>query len=96
MTITYLKSGKPAAERADDDAKVRVIVESTLMDIETRGDAGTREGHRRVCRAPEALEQGGGQFVLVPVPVDVDLSPFRYPSTRQSMIKGLLAGIGVG
>jgi DNA polymerase III epsilon subunit-like protein len=23
MTITYLKSGKPAAERADEDAKVR-------------------------------------------------------------------------
>jgi sulfopropanediol 3-dehydrogenase len=43
MTITYLKSGKPAAERADDDAKVRGIVESTLKDIETRGDTAVRE-----------------------------------------------------
>jgi sulfopropanediol 3-dehydrogenase len=43
MTITYLKSGKPAAERAGDDAKVRGIVESTLKDIETRGDAAVRE-----------------------------------------------------
>jgi len=41
MTITYLKSGKPAAERADDDAKVRGIVESTLKDIETRGDTAS-------------------------------------------------------
>ncbi len=43
MTITYLKRGKPAAERADDDAKVRAIVETTLKDIETRGDATVRE-----------------------------------------------------
>src|SRR3982074_2984958 len=43
MTITYLKSGKPDAERADDDAKVRGIVESTLKDIETRGDTAVRE-----------------------------------------------------
>ncbi len=43
MTITYLKRGKPAAERADDDAKVRAIVETTLRDSETRGDAAVRE-----------------------------------------------------
>ncbi len=43
MTITYLKRGKPASERADDDAKVRATVEATLKDIETRGDAAVRE-----------------------------------------------------
>ncbi len=43
MTITYLKSGKPEAERAEDDAKVRKIVEDTLADIETRGDAAVRD-----------------------------------------------------
>ncbi|MDX8351454.1 histidinol dehydrogenase [Cognatiyoonia sp. IB215182] len=43
MAITYLKSGKPEAERAEDDAKVRKIVEDTLKDIETRGDAAVRE-----------------------------------------------------
>ena len=36
MAIEYLKTGKPETERADDDAKVRGIVESTLKDIETR------------------------------------------------------------
>ena len=43
MTITYLKRGKPASERADDDAKVRATVEATLKDIETRGDAAVRD-----------------------------------------------------
>ena len=41
--ITYLKQGKPADERASDDAKVRSVVESTLADIEQRGDAAVRE-----------------------------------------------------
>ena len=43
MTIEYLKRGKPEAERAEDDAKTRAIVEATLADIETRGDAAVRE-----------------------------------------------------
>ncbi|MBY5934211.1 histidinol dehydrogenase [Tateyamaria omphalii] len=43
MTIEYLKSGKPEAERAEDDAKTRAIVEATLADIEARGDAAVRE-----------------------------------------------------
>lgn len=43
MTIRHLKAGKPAADRAEDDAKVRAVVEATLKDIETRGDAAVRE-----------------------------------------------------
>ncbi len=43
MTITYLKSGKAAAERAEDDAKTRQIVEAALSDIEARGDVAVRE-----------------------------------------------------
>lgn len=43
MAITHLKSGKPASARAEDDAKVRAVVESTLADIEARGDAAVRE-----------------------------------------------------
>ncbi|MEM1301547.1 MAG: histidinol dehydrogenase [Pseudomonadota bacterium] len=39
----YLKQGKPAAERAEDDAKVRGIVEGILGDIEALGDAAVRE-----------------------------------------------------
>jgi sulfopropanediol 3-dehydrogenase len=43
MVVTYLKSGKPESERAEDDAKVRGIVETTLGDIAARGDAAVRE-----------------------------------------------------
>ncbi|MFT7146583.1 MAG: sulfopropanediol 3-dehydrogenase, partial [Yoonia sp.] len=43
MAITYLKSGKPESERAEDDAKVRGIVETTLADIADRGDAAVRD-----------------------------------------------------
>ncbi|WP_187429443.1 Sulfopropanediol 3-dehydrogenase [Roseobacter fucihabitans] len=43
MTIEYLKTGKPASERADDDAKTRASVEAILADIEARGDAAVRE-----------------------------------------------------
>jgi sulfopropanediol 3-dehydrogenase len=43
LAIQYLKSGKPAEARADDDAKVRTAVEGILKDIETRGDAAVRD-----------------------------------------------------
>lgn len=43
MTVEYLKSGKPDAERAEDDAKTRAVVEETLKNIEINGDAAVRE-----------------------------------------------------
>ncbi|WP_445942860.1 histidinol dehydrogenase, partial [Roseicyclus sp.] len=43
MAITHLKRGKPEAERAEDDAKVRVSVEGFLADIAARGDAAVRD-----------------------------------------------------
>ncbi|MEP2680762.1 MAG: histidinol dehydrogenase [Sulfitobacter sp.] len=43
MTITFLKKGKSDAARADDDAKTRAVVETTLQSIEARGDAAVRE-----------------------------------------------------
>ncbi|MBD1202937.1 MAG: histidinol dehydrogenase [Rhodobacteraceae bacterium] len=43
MTITYLKRGKPADQRAEDDAAVRATVETVLADIEARGDAAIRD-----------------------------------------------------
>ena len=38
MTITYLKQGKPEADRAEDDMHTASIVATTLKDIENRGD----------------------------------------------------------
>ena len=43
MSITYLKTGKPAADRAEEDAQVAGAVAATLKDIETRGDVAVRE-----------------------------------------------------
>ena len=43
MSITWLKRGKPEAERAADDAQVRSTVETVLADISTRGDAAVRD-----------------------------------------------------
>ncbi|MDA8756786.1 histidinol dehydrogenase [Amylibacter sp.] len=43
MTVEYLKSGKPDAERAEDDAKTKIVVEETLKNIEINGDAAVRE-----------------------------------------------------
>ncbi len=38
-----LKRGRDAAQRAEDDSKVRATVEGILADIERRGDAAIRE-----------------------------------------------------
>ena len=43
MSVTYLKTGKPAADRAEEDAQVAGAVAATLKDIETRGDVAVRE-----------------------------------------------------
>ena len=42
MAIEYLKRGKSADERAEDDARVREVVENTLAEIETGGDEAVR------------------------------------------------------
>ena len=38
MAVTHLKHGKPEAEWAEDDARVRMSVEGFLADIAARGD----------------------------------------------------------
>ena len=43
MAIDHLKRSKPEADRAEDDAKTRAVVEATLADIEARGDAAVRD-----------------------------------------------------
>ena len=43
MPVTQLKSAKPEAERAEDDAAVRTTVEGVLADIVARGDAAVRD-----------------------------------------------------
>ncbi len=42
MAVAWLKRGKPEAERAADDDKVRATVQTVLADITTGGDAAVR------------------------------------------------------
>ncbi|PRY94662.1 sulfopropanediol 3-dehydrogenase [Hasllibacter halocynthiae] len=39
----HLKIARPEADRAEDDAKVRAVVEAALKDVEARGDVAVRE-----------------------------------------------------
>jgi sulfopropanediol 3-dehydrogenase len=56
MTIEHLKRGKPEADRAADDEKVRATVEAILKDIEARGDAAVREYAEKFDRyAPQSF-----------------------------------------
>ncbi len=43
MAILHLKTARSDADRAQDDAKTRAVVEATLADIEARGDAAVRD-----------------------------------------------------
>ena len=45
--IRYLKRGKDAQARAEDDAAVRATVESIIKDVETRGDEAVRDYSRK-------------------------------------------------
>ena len=47
MGIEFLKRSKPESEKAEDDAKVRTVVETTLADIAARGDVAVRELSQR-------------------------------------------------
>ncbi|MPT23117.1 MAG: xanthine dehydrogenase small subunit, partial [Starkeya sp.] len=66
MAVTYLKRGKPADERSQDDRKVRETVETILADIEARGDAAVRELSEKFDRySPPAfrLTLGGDERI---------------------------------
>jgi len=45
--IRYLKRGKDAQARAEDDATVRATVEGIIKDVEARGDAAVRDYSRK-------------------------------------------------
>ncbi len=45
--IRHLKRGKDARARADDDTKVRAVVEGIIAAVEARGDAAVREYSRQ-------------------------------------------------
>src|ERR1700761_8283476 len=54
--IRRLKTAKPEVERAEDDAKIRAIVDAALTDIASRGDVAVREMSQKFDgHSPEAF-----------------------------------------
>ncbi|MEM8751943.1 MAG: histidinol dehydrogenase [Pseudomonadota bacterium] len=82
--IEHLKTSKPAAERAEDDAKVRATVEATLADIEARGDAAVRELSEKFDGyAPEAFRLGESEIEAAMAKVSPrDMEDIRYAQTQ--------------
>ena len=80
MTIEYLKRGKPDAERLEDDAGVRSIVESTLKDIEARGDVAVRELSEKFDKfSPESFRLSESDIqALVARVSEQDMADIRF------------------
>ncbi len=84
MTITHLKSGKPDAERADDDAAVRATVEGILKDVETRGDVAVRALSKKFDDyAPSAFRLSPSEIEAVMSKVAArDMEDIRFAQTQ--------------
>jgi sulfopropanediol 3-dehydrogenase len=84
MAITYLKSGKAETQRAEDDAKVRGIVENTLADIAARGDEAVRELSVKFDRYdPPAFKLSPSEIEAAMARVSArDLADIRFAQTQ--------------
>ncbi|MFN3644539.1 MAG: histidinol dehydrogenase [Gemmobacter sp.] len=84
MAIEHLKSGKPEAERADDDAQVRATVEAILRDIETRGDAAVRDLAQKFDRyAPPSFRLSPSEIEAAMQKVGArDMDDIRFAQTQ--------------
>ncbi|RVT85710.1 histidinol dehydrogenase [Rhodobacteraceae bacterium CCMM004] len=87
MAIERLKSARSDADRAEDDAKVRQVVEATLRAIETRGDAAVRELSERFDGyAPESFRLSPGEIdALMGEVSDRDMADIRF---AQAQVRG--------
>ncbi|MGI9400406.1 MAG: histidinol dehydrogenase [Rhizobiaceae bacterium] len=63
MAIEHLKRSKPEAEKAEEDAKVRSVVESILADIRDRGDTAIAELSKKFDNyAPGSFRLSGSEI----------------------------------
>ncbi|MGV1795369.1 histidinol dehydrogenase, partial [Rhizobium sp. A37_96] len=78
------KVGKTATERAEEDAKVRSIVEATLKEIETRGDAAVRELSERFDKfSPGSFRLTGSQIDAAMSKVSArDMADIRFAQAQ--------------
>jgi sulfopropanediol 3-dehydrogenase len=84
MPIQYLKRGKPETERTQDEAKVRAVVESTLHDIESRGDSAVRQLSEKFDKfSPETFRLSAQQIqdLISQVP-ERDLEEIKFAQAQ--------------
>ncbi|WP_210242886.1 histidinol dehydrogenase [Pararhizobium mangrovi] len=80
----HLKSGLSAVERSEEDARTREIVETTLSDIEKRGDEAVRALSEKFDGyAPEAfrLSESDVEALVAKVPAS-DLDDIRFAQAQ--------------
>ena len=65
MTIEYLKRGKPEADRAEEDAKVRATVEAILKDIDYQSTRA--KGYGFMIETAYRVWQHGGRISESPI-----------------------------
>ena len=84
MSIVHLKQSKPEAERAEDDAKVRRIVEDGLKDIEIRGDTAVRDMSEKFDNySPESFRLTSGQIEGLMSKVSTrDMEDIKFAQTQ--------------
>ncbi len=80
MTIEYLKRGKPETDRVEEDAKTRAVVEATLEEIESRGDAAVRDLSEKFDNySPDSFRLGQDQIdTLIADLSDRELADIRF------------------
>jgi len=84
MTVTYLKRGKSDAERSQDNDKVREIVETTLAQIETGGDAAVRALSEKFDRyTPDAFRLSAADIeaLMAKVPAE-DMADLQFAQAQ--------------
>ncbi len=84
MTITYIKRGKPEAERSEDDQRVKTTVENILKDIEKRGDEAVRELSEKFDRyTPQSFKLSAGEIEALMNQVSKrDMEDIKFAQTQ--------------
>jgi sulfopropanediol 3-dehydrogenase len=84
MTIEYLKRGKSEDDRREDDAKTRSIVETTLADIEARGDVAVRALSERFDGySPESFRLSGAEIeALIATLSEQEIADIRFAQAQ--------------
>lgn len=84
MGIEFLKRSKSESEKADDDAKVRAVVETTLADIAARGDVAVRELSQRYDNyQPQRFRLTGSEIEAAMSKVSTrDMDDIKFAQTQ--------------